>query len=109
MIPSKESILLLLQTLKHEYKDCGLEKLGLFGSFIKDERNRNFIDIAFEFSKELEEKIDNGDGEVVYFIDMLSDIKETLEKTFKTDVRLTDPSAVVDEEVLTELKGAIYV
>ena len=109
MLPSKDSILLILQTLKHEYKDLGLEKLGLFGSFIKDESNRTFIDIAFEFSKELEEKIDNCDEEVEYFVDMLSDIKETLENTFKTDVRLIDPSAVVDEEVLQELKGAIYV
>ncbi len=48
----KESILQVLSNQRHNLVECGVEEIGLFGSFVRDEANADSdIDLLVEMNK----------------------------------------------------------
>ncbi len=51
-INSKKDVLSIIQQNRKSIKTLGVKKLGLFGSFVREEQNKNSdIDLMVEFDK----------------------------------------------------------
>ncbi|PID48200.1 MAG: nucleotidyltransferase [Proteobacteria bacterium] len=83
-LPSKEEILTKLKQLKPIYLKEGIEIIGLFGSYAKDEqRTFSDIDIAYKLHHEiLSKNYHNGFAKLL----RIESIKEELKNTFKKNI-----------------------
>ncbi len=98
---SKEEILKILKEIKSIYLKEGIEILGLFGSYARNEQNYfSDIDIAYKINhKVLSNYCDNGFAKLI----RLNEIKEELEKIFKKKIDF------VSNKNQKILEGIIYV
>jgi predicted nucleotidyltransferase len=82
----KENILNYLAEIKSDLRQKGIEKIGLFGSFAKDEASPfSDIDIAIQLQKEYLKKND-----VWEYFNLIENIKEKLLKKFSRKVDVYD-------------------
>jgi predicted nucleotidyltransferase len=82
----KENILNYLTEIKSDLRQKGIEKIGLFGSFAKDEASPfSDIDIAIQLQKEYLKKND-----VWEYFNLIENIKEKLLKKFSRKVDVYD-------------------
>ncbi len=97
----KQDILQKLSELKPLYLSEGIEILGLFGSYARDEQDFfSDIDIAYKLDhKEFSKHYDNGFAKLL----RLEDVKKELSKTFKKKIDFVPDK---NEKIL---KGLIHV
>lgn len=106
MSAEKDNILTVLSNLKHSYSKY-LKTLGLCGAYANNS-DSDCIEVCFEFSDELNERIKAGDEKTLFFWELLEDMRNELNFTFEKEVDLIQISAV-NESTNFMLEGAIYV
>ncbi len=86
-----EDIITFFKNNKHEFEKYGVDKIGLFGSYAKNQEGKNSdIDVLVEFKK----------GNKTF--DNYMDLKFYLEDKFEKEVDL-----VIDENIKEDLKKEI--
>lgn len=101
---NKENILLFLKQIKPSFEDSGIKKIGLFGSFAKEENILvSDIDIIFKFKNSFLEKCDPWE-----YFNILNKLKDTIKNEFHMSVDLfdEDSSSSFKENII---KDSIYV
>ncbi|WP_346746922.1 nucleotidyltransferase domain-containing protein [uncultured Campylobacter sp.] len=107
---TKNEILTLLKTIKQDYQNFGLSKIGLIGSYAKGTYKENSdIDIIFDVTDELDELSKSDDKCALAYLDMMCDIKNRVELKFNKSVDVVDTGGLQPLRV-RELfvKDAIY-
>ena len=99
---SKDLILDYLKNLKFKLKEDGIDEIGLFGSFAKDNADLySDIDIVINTNKNFVKRY-RGIDAFIY----LDELRENIRKTFKRKVDICDKSGLKNKNILKE---AIYV
>ncbi len=106
--PTKDEILEQLKANQTVLKEYGVKKIGLFGSFVRDEQNRKSdIDLIVEFDPTFFGKDFKG------LFDVYISLSDFLEKLFRRKVDILTPVSVDTiriKEVADEIKkSVIYV
>ena len=97
---TKESILKYLKSIKPKLQKDGIEKIGLFGSFAKDQADLySDIDIAIQTSEKFTKKF-RGIKAFLY----LEDLKKSINQKLHRKIDICDESGLKDK-----LKEVIYV
>ena len=98
----KEQILDFLAEMKKEWGEIGVDKIGLFGSYAKENADPfSDIDIAIKLN---ESYLDEHD--VWAYFDLLENIRETLQKRFSRKVDIFDLNSnntPIKESILKDL------
>lgn len=103
---NKTNIIAYLKGLKAKLKKEGISKIGLFGSFAKDEATiYSDIDIAYECNAEFHKKFKGG-FEAIGF---LEDLREEIEKHFGISVDLCHIGSIQPEKRQSFVEGMIWV
>ena len=107
---TKNEILTLLKTIKQDYQNFGLSKIGLIGSYAKDTyRENSDIDIFFDVTEELYELSKTDDKCALAYFDMMCDIKNRVELKFNKSVDVVDIGGLQPLRVKELfIKDAIY-
>lgn len=109
-MPTKDEILTLLKSIKRDYQNFGLSKIGLIGSYAKGTHKENSdIDIIFDVTDELDELSKTDDKCALAYFDMMCDIKNRVELKFNKSVDVVDAGGLQSLRI-KELfvKDAIY-
>ena len=102
---TQEDILQFLKTLKPKLSKDGIETLGLFGSFAKNENNRySDIDIVYKSSETFREKFKGWKA----FTYLNENLRDKISNHFHTQVDLFDLNSRSSMKEKIE-KEAIYV
>ena len=110
MNPTKENILVVLRGLKDDYSNLGLEKFGLGGAYaLENESKTSPITILYQFSDEANQKAESDCEFAFAGSDMLVNLINTIENTFKKEVELIELDTLLEAELELYTKGAIYV
>jgi len=97
----KENILDYLGAIKRELKKDGIEKIGLFGSFARDNADLySDIDIVIKTSSSFAKKFRGADS----FI-FLDGLRKKIERKFQRKVDICDEAGLRNRSVI---KDAIY-
>jgi len=92
---TKESILEYLKSIKPKLQKDGIEKIGLFGSFVKDKNDLlSDIDIMIKTSNTFVKKF-KGIKAFIY----LEELRKDLQNRFKRDVDICDESGLKDKKI----------
>ncbi len=96
---SKQQILRYLQTIKNDLNKNGIEKIGLFGSFVKDSSDLfSDVDIVIKTGDDFVKKHRGIEG-FLYF----DRLKKMLEREFVRKVDICDESGLKDKDVISEV------
>jgi len=97
----RQEILAFLKTLKPKLEKDGIVSLGLFGSFARDEEDKESdIDIFIETSDQFMQKYRSWDA----FVYIDENIREVIEKKFhkKVDIFDTNSNSSIKDKILQE-------
>lgn len=104
-ILTKNTILTTLKNMQPIFKQEGVNLLGLFGSYSRDEaRIDSDIDILIETTPQFS-KINRGFSAYT----KLTELKSILEKTFEKNIDFTDKQGLLDHNNTYILNKVIYV
>ena len=104
-ILTKNTILTTLQDMQPAFKKEGVNLLGLFGSYSRDEaREDSDIDILIETTSEFS-KMNRGFSAY----SKLNELKTLLQDTFDRDVDIVDKQGLLDHNNTYILNKTIYV
>jgi uncharacterized protein len=99
-------ILQTLRDMKPEYEAEGVNILGIFGSYARNQANENSdIDVLVETNNLFMAKHPDGFSGFT----KLSKLREELENTFKTRVDLVDKTGLLQHNNTHILQSAVYV
>ncbi|MCR4941676.1 MAG: nucleotidyltransferase domain-containing protein [Campylobacter sp.] len=103
----KAEILAYLKELKPELEKDGITKIGLFGSYAKDEAHAfSDIDIVVESNaKKMIERFGSAMSAICFF----DELKHKIAKRFKRSIDLCDTTSMSIEKKELLTQGAIYV
>ncbi|MSN96902.1 nucleotidyltransferase domain-containing protein [Campylobacter sp. FMV-PI01] len=102
---TKDEILDYLKEIKPKLQEDGIIKLGLFGSFAKDNADiASDVDITIETSKDFVNKFKGFNG-FIYLDDLRSDFMHK----FKRQVDICDTASMSLQKQQNLLTGVIYV
>ncbi len=99
-------ILQKLKSIKPEYQPEGVDILGVFGSYARNEADKDSdIDILIETNNIFIAKHPDGFSGFT----RLSELRRELEETFKTKVDLVDKTGLLQHNNTHILQSAVYV
>ncbi|HHD84291.1 MAG TPA: nucleotidyltransferase domain-containing protein [Campylobacteraceae bacterium] len=104
MKTKKDAIITAIDTLKPQLKEMGIEKIALFGSYVKNQQNSySDIDIAFQKSRDFFERNSAYD-----YFDFVKKLRGLLSNKLQREIDLFDLDSASDFKADIE-KEMIYV
>lgn len=107
---TKDEVLEFLKIVKKDFQPIGLSKLGIIGSLQRGNfRDDSDIDIVFDTTQDMNDRINLGKLDAGIYLDMMSEIKHRVSKKFHRNVDLIDEDGLDICKKDRFVKGAIYV